>query len=81
MACSSNLLRRAATHKVYSALHLRWRLYKNRLTEYLRRTKKGEEIIVTERGKPIAVIQQKTQELRAEGRRNQSEYLEPCQNS
>jgi prevent-host-death family protein len=30
---------------------------KNRLTEYLRRTKKGEEIIVTERGKPIAVIQ------------------------
>ncbi|MGH9460778.1 MAG: type II toxin-antitoxin system Phd/YefM family antitoxin [Vicinamibacteria bacterium] len=30
---------------------------KNRLTEYLRRTKKGEEIIVTERRKPIAVIQ------------------------
>ena len=30
---------------------------KNRLTEYLRRTKKGEEVIVTERGKPIAVIQ------------------------
>ena len=30
---------------------------KNRLTEYLRRTKKGEEIIVTDRGKPIAVIQ------------------------
>ena len=30
---------------------------KNRLTEYLRRTKKGEEVIVTERGRPIAVIQ------------------------
>ena len=30
---------------------------KNRLTEYLRRTKRGDEIIVTERGKPIAVIQ------------------------
>lgn len=30
---------------------------KNRLTSYLRRTKKGEEVIVTERGKPIAVIQ------------------------
>ena len=30
---------------------------KNRLTEYLRRTKRGEEVIVTERGKPIAVIQ------------------------
>ena len=30
---------------------------KNRLTHYLRRTKQGEEIIVTERGKPIALIQ------------------------
>ncbi|MDA2925200.1 type II toxin-antitoxin system prevent-host-death family antitoxin [Acidobacteria bacterium AH-259-L09] len=30
---------------------------KNRLTQYLRRTKSGEEIVVTERGKPIAVIQ------------------------
>ena len=30
---------------------------KNRLTYYLRRTKKGEEVIVTERGKPIALIQ------------------------
>ena len=30
---------------------------KNRLTEYLRRTKQGEEIVVTERGTPIAVIQ------------------------
>jgi len=29
---------------------------KNRLTHYLRRTKQGEEIVVTERGKPIAVI-------------------------
>ena len=30
---------------------------KNHLTEYLRRTKHGEEIVVTERGTPIAVIQ------------------------
>jgi len=30
---------------------------KNELTQYLRRTKKGEEVIVTERGKPIALIQ------------------------
>lgn len=30
---------------------------KNRLPYYLRRTKRGEEIIVTERGKAIAVIQ------------------------
>lgn len=30
---------------------------KNRLTQYLRRTKHGEEVIVTERGRPIAVIQ------------------------
>jgi prevent-host-death family protein len=30
---------------------------KNRLTQYLRRTKQGEEVIITERGKPIAVIQ------------------------
>ena len=30
---------------------------KNRLTEYLRRTKRGEEIIVTERGQPIALLQ------------------------
>lgn len=30
---------------------------KNRLTHYLRRTKQGEEVVVTERGKPIAVIQ------------------------
>ncbi len=29
---------------------------KNRLTEYLRRAKRGEEVIVTERGKPIAMI-------------------------
>lgn len=29
---------------------------KTRLTQYLRRTKKGEEMVVTERGKPIAVI-------------------------
>jgi prevent-host-death family protein len=30
---------------------------KNRLTHYLRRTKRGEEVIVTERGHPIALIQ------------------------
>ena len=30
---------------------------KNRLTQYLRRTKQGEELVVTERGKPIALIQ------------------------
>jgi prevent-host-death family protein len=30
---------------------------KNRLTQYLRRTKQGEEVIVTERGQPIALIQ------------------------
>jgi prevent-host-death family protein len=30
---------------------------KNRLTHYLRRTKQGEEVIVTDRGKPIALIQ------------------------
>jgi prevent-host-death family protein len=29
---------------------------KNRLTQYIRRTKQGEEIIVTERGKPVAVL-------------------------
>ena len=30
---------------------------KNRLTHYLRRAKQGEEVIVTERSKPIALIQ------------------------
>ncbi len=30
---------------------------KNRLTHYLRRAKQGEEVIVTERGKPIALLQ------------------------
>jgi prevent-host-death family protein len=30
---------------------------KNKLTQYLRRTKQGEEVVVTERGRPIAVIQ------------------------
>ena len=29
---------------------------KNQLSQYLHRVKKGEEVIVTERGKPIAVI-------------------------
>ena len=30
---------------------------KDRLSHYLRRTKQGEEVVVTERGRPIAVIQ------------------------
>ena len=30
---------------------------KNRLTHYLREAKKGEEVIVTERDRPIALIQ------------------------
>ena len=30
---------------------------KNRLTHYLQLTKKGEEVIVTERGVPIALLQ------------------------
>ena len=29
---------------------------KDRLTQYLRRTKQGEEVVVTERGKPIAIL-------------------------
>ena len=29
---------------------------KNHLTQYLRRTKQGEEVVVTERGKPIALL-------------------------
>ena len=29
---------------------------KNRLTQYLRRTKQGEEVVVTERGTPIALL-------------------------
>ena len=29
---------------------------KNRLTQYLRRAKHGEEVVVTERGRPIALI-------------------------
>jgi len=29
---------------------------KNRLTHYLRRARKGEEVIVTERGRPVAVL-------------------------
>lgn len=38
---------------------------KNRLTHYLRRTKQGEEVIVTERGKPIALLQPITTAERA----------------
>jgi prevent-host-death family protein len=30
---------------------------KNRLTHYLGRAKRGEEVVVTERGKPVAVLQ------------------------
>ena len=30
---------------------------KNRLTHYLRQAKEGEEIVVTQRGKPVALIQ------------------------
>jgi prevent-host-death family protein len=29
---------------------------KNRLTQYIRRTKQGEESLMTERGKPVAVL-------------------------
>ena len=32
--------------------------FKNRLTQYLRRTKQREDVIVTERGHPITLIQQ-----------------------
>ncbi len=30
---------------------------KNRLTQYLRRARMGQEVVVTDRGKPIVVIQ------------------------
>ena len=30
---------------------------KNRLTHYLGRAKRGEEVVVTERGRPIAILQ------------------------
>ena len=30
---------------------------KNRLTHYLRRAKRGEEVVVTERGRPVAILQ------------------------
>ena len=30
---------------------------KNRLTQYLRQTRKGEEVVITDRGKPFALIQ------------------------
>lgn len=36
---------------------------KNRLTHYLQLTKKGEEVVVTERGIPIALIQPITKDL------------------
>ena len=44
---------------------------KNRLTHYLRLTQKGEEVIVTDRGQPVAVIHQITSDqlvLTREGR-------------
>lgn len=40
---------------------------KNRLTRYLRETKNGGEIVVTERGNPIAVIQPIRSAKRASG--------------
>jgi prevent-host-death family protein len=40
---------------------------KNRLTRYLRETKEGGEIVVTERGNPIAVIQPIRAAKRASG--------------
>ena len=43
---------------------------KNRLTQYLRRTKQGEEVIVTERGHPIALIQPIKSAEKAVMRRN-----------
>ena len=30
---------------------------KNRLTHYLGRAKRGEEVVVTERGRPVAILQ------------------------
>ena len=44
---------------------------KNRLTHYLRLTQKGEEVIVTDRGQPVAVIHHITSDelvLSREGR-------------
>lgn len=44
---------------------------KNRLTHYLRLTQKGEEVIVTDRGQPVAVIHHITSDqpvLTREGR-------------
>ncbi len=38
---------------------------KNRLTHYLHQIKKGEEIVVTERGVPIALLQPITNALQA----------------
>jgi prevent-host-death family protein len=38
---------------------------KNRLTYYLRRARKGEEVIVTERGRPIAILKSLQQVDRA----------------
>jgi len=32
------------------------KVLKNRLSEYLRRVKSGERLVVTERGRPVAVI-------------------------
>jgi prevent-host-death family protein len=41
---------------------------KNRLTHYLHLTKKGEEVVVTERGVPIALLQPITKASRGTSR-------------
>lgn len=41
---------------------------KNHLTHYLQLTKKGEEVVVTERGVPIALLQPITQARQATNR-------------
>jgi prevent-host-death family protein len=51
-AASQGYTRRGATMSAVGVREL-----KNRLTYYLRRARKGEEVIVTERGRPVAVLQ------------------------
>jgi len=48
----SGYKRKGATMGVVSVREL-----KNRLTSYLRRARKGEKVIVTVRGRPVAVLQ------------------------
>jgi prevent-host-death family protein len=47
---------------------------KSRLTYYLRRTKQGEDVIVTERQKPIAILQ-RLDLARATGRETKLAHL------